>query len=135
MNSKNRTGARRSFLMDEGLAGRAIMERRGKFKTCIWRWQERFMQEGIDGLLHDAGRARYYGEWTDVDDSADVTFQEFSPITLFDVAVTYQLSDQISIRAGAENILDTYPDESRHQANRGLIYSRNAPYDTDGGKA
>jgi hypothetical protein len=22
-----------------------------KFKTCVWRWQERFMQEGVGGLL------------------------------------------------------------------------------------
>lgn len=79
-------------------------------------------------------RARYYGEWTDIDDSADVVFQDFNSITLVDVAVTYQLSDKVRLRAGAENVFNTYPDESRNQANRGLIYSRNAPYDTDGGK-
>jgi transposase len=27
------------------------MRRTGKSKTCVWRWQERFMKEGIDGLL------------------------------------------------------------------------------------
>jgi iron complex outermembrane receptor protein len=35
---------------------------------------------------------------------------------------------------GAENLFNTYPDEATFQANRGLIYSRNAPYDTDGGQ-
>ncbi|WP_127566123.1 TonB-dependent receptor plug domain-containing protein [Glycocaulis alkaliphilus] len=79
-------------------------------------------------------RARHYGQWTDIDDSADVLFQDFSPITLVDVAASFQLTDNVRIRAGAENVFDTYPDESRNQANRGLIYSRNAPYDTDGGK-
>lgn len=79
-------------------------------------------------------RARYYGQWTDIDDSADVTFQDFGGITLFDVAVSYQLTDQVRMRLGAENVFNTFPDESRNQANRGLIYSRNAPYDTDGGK-
>ena len=24
--------------------------------TCIWRWQERYMQEGVDGLLRDKRR-------------------------------------------------------------------------------
>ncbi len=38
------------------------------------------------------------------------------------------------LRVGAENLFDTYPDEATSQANRGLIYSRNAPYDTDGGQ-
>ncbi|PKP83378.1 MAG: TonB-dependent receptor [Alphaproteobacteria bacterium HGW-Alphaproteobacteria-18] len=89
-------------------------------------------KRGRWGLL---SRARYYGEWTDVDDSADVTFQDFSGITLFDLALSYEVNDQVQVRVGAENVFNTYPDESRHQANRGLKYSRNAPYDTDGGKA
>jgi len=25
----------------------------GKAKTCVWRWQERFMVAGADGLLRD----------------------------------------------------------------------------------
>jgi len=40
----------------------------------------------------------------------------------------------VSVRIGAENVFDTYPDEAVFQASRGLIYSRNAPYDTDGGQ-
>src|SRR5271166_1947552 len=28
----------------------------GKSKTCVWRWQERFMREGVDGLLRDKTR-------------------------------------------------------------------------------
>jgi transposase len=33
-----------------------IMRRTGKSKTCVWRWQERFAQEGVDGLLRDKTR-------------------------------------------------------------------------------
>src|ERR1700678_4262572 len=33
-----------------------IMRRSGKSKPVIWRWQERFMQEGVDGLLRDKTR-------------------------------------------------------------------------------
>jgi hypothetical protein len=32
------------------------MRRTGKSKTCVWRWQERFMQAGCDGLLRDKTR-------------------------------------------------------------------------------
>jgi len=28
----------------------------GKSKTCVWRWQERFMAEGVDGLLREKTR-------------------------------------------------------------------------------
>jgi transposase len=34
----------------------AIMAETGKSKTCVWRWQERFMHEGVDGLLRDRSR-------------------------------------------------------------------------------
>jgi len=40
----------------EGAGTVEIMRRTGKSKTCIWRWQERFMAEGIDGLLRDKTR-------------------------------------------------------------------------------
>ena len=33
-----------------------IMRRTGRSKTCVWRWQERFMQQGFDGLLRDKTR-------------------------------------------------------------------------------
>ena len=33
-----------------------IMRRAGVAKTAVWRWQERFMQAGVDGLLRDKTR-------------------------------------------------------------------------------
>jgi hypothetical protein len=33
-----------------------IMRQTGKSKTCVWCWQERFAQEGYDGLLRDKTR-------------------------------------------------------------------------------
>ncbi len=86
------------------------------------------------GAFELLGRVRYYGSWTDFSFNAmgDI-FQEFGGEIFVDLAATYHLTDQFSIRAGAENVLDAYPDEAEFQANRGLIYSRNAPYDTDGG--
>jgi transposase len=40
----------------EGLGTNAIMRRAGVSKPCVWRWQERFMAEGVDGLLRDKTR-------------------------------------------------------------------------------
>src|SRR6266700_7269741 len=40
----------------EGLGTNEIMRRTGKAKTCVWRWQERFMEEGVEGLLRDKTR-------------------------------------------------------------------------------
>jgi transposase len=39
-----------------GLGTNAIMRRTGKSKPCVWRWQERFVEEGVDGLLRDKTR-------------------------------------------------------------------------------
>lgn len=43
-------------LTAEGLGTNEIMRRTGKSKTCVWRWQERFMREGVEGLLRDKTR-------------------------------------------------------------------------------
>ena len=49
---------RASFVLAtaEGLGTNAIMACTGKSKTCVWRWQERFMHEGVEGLLRDKPR-------------------------------------------------------------------------------
>lgn len=44
------------LLTGDGLGTVAIMAATGKSKTCVWRWQERFMAEGVDGLLRDKTR-------------------------------------------------------------------------------
>jgi transposase len=44
------------LLSAEGLGTNEIKRRTEKSKTCVWRWQERFMAEGVDGLLRDKTR-------------------------------------------------------------------------------
>src|SRR5512145_1565078 len=44
------------LLSAAGVGTNEIMRQTGKSKTCVWRWQERFMAEGFDGLLHDKTR-------------------------------------------------------------------------------
>jgi transposase len=48
--------ARIIVLTCAGHGTHAVMRMTGKSKTCVWRWQERFMVEGIDGLLRDKTR-------------------------------------------------------------------------------
>ena len=36
------------LLSADGVGTNEIMRRTGKSKTCVWRWQERFMQAGYD---------------------------------------------------------------------------------------
>ncbi|ATC32659.1 TonB-dependent receptor [Caulobacter vibrioides] len=86
------------------------------------------------GMFSGLIRARWSGEWTDAqaNGAADL-IQTFAGKTLIDLSVSAQVTPAIKLTVGAENLFDTYPDEATFQASRGLIYSRNAPYDTDGG--
>jgi iron complex outermembrane recepter protein len=90
------------------------------------------------------GRVRYYGAWTDWTDAFPSTAtpgatyptynpQVFSAITFADLSVGYSLDKNTKITVGADNIFNTYPDKSRYQTFRGLVYSRNSPYSTNGG--
>src|SRR5271168_1676948 len=44
------------LLTADGVGTNEIMRQTGKSKTCVWRWQERFIEEGFDGLLRDKTR-------------------------------------------------------------------------------
>jgi len=43
-------------LTGDGVGTNEIMRRTGKSRTCVWRWQERFIEEGFDGPLRDKTR-------------------------------------------------------------------------------
>ncbi len=40
----------------DGESVKAIARLTGKSKPCVWRWQKRFAEEGVDGLLRDKTR-------------------------------------------------------------------------------
>ena len=42
--------------MADGLGTNAIMRRTGRSKPAVWRWQERYMDEGVEGLKRDKTR-------------------------------------------------------------------------------
>lgn len=80
-------------------------------------------------------RARYYGSWTDsTGNTTGNLTQSFGAFTQLDLMADWSITDSVSVALGAENVLDEYPDEAVFQASRGLIYSRNSPYGTDGGR-
>jgi transposase len=48
--------ARIVLLSADGVRTNEIMRATGTSKTCVWRWQQRFMEAGTDGLLVDKTR-------------------------------------------------------------------------------
>ena len=44
------------LLTADGVGRNEIMRRTAKSKTCVWRWQERFVEDGFDGLVRDKTR-------------------------------------------------------------------------------
>ena len=48
--------ARIVLLTVAGAGTNEIMRTAGVSKTAVWRWQERFMEEGVEGLLRDKTR-------------------------------------------------------------------------------
>ena len=67
-------------------------------------------------------RANVYGAYENATNSAGTNIQEYDASVLFDMEVMYQVSDSLSVSAGARNILDTYPDEDEGDMCCGAIY-------------
>lgn len=86
------------------------------------------------GRLSLDTRLRWIGPWVDYTGQDSALIQEFGSELFLDASVSVDLTEHLTLRLGAENVFDEYPDEARLEASKGLIYSRNAPYDTDGGQ-
>ena len=101
------------------------------------------------GAMDLTGRMRYYGQWSDWTDAfpntaqntnaalstyrANYAPQVFPGISFVDLVLSYELTRNVKVRVGADNVLNRYPAKAQWQTFRGLIYSRNTPYSTDGG--
>jgi len=48
--------ARIVLMTGDGIGTNTIMRQTGKSKVTVWRWQERFMAQGVDGLVRDKTR-------------------------------------------------------------------------------
>ena len=78
-------------------------------------------------------RLRWIGSWADFTNQDADFVQVFGSELFVDASIAFDLTDRLTMRIGAENLFNGYPDEATLEASKGLIYSRNAPYDTDGG--
>lgn len=78
-------------------------------------------------------RLRWIGSWADFTNQDADFVQVFGSEMFVDASIAFDLTDRVTMRIGAENLFNGYPDEATLEASKGLIYSRNAPYDTDGG--
>jgi iron complex outermembrane receptor protein len=82
-------------------------------------------------------RANYYGEFTDaVPTVTAVAYdQTFGAEWLFDLDVGYDITDNLRLSVGGNNIFDNYPGKDRLAANiaNGQIYTQNSPFGYSGG--
>jgi iron complex outermembrane receptor protein len=84
-------------------------------------------------------RASYYGKWIDAVPNASPTAlsfdQTFGAEWLVDAEVSYDVTDNINVAVGADNLLDAYPDRDRRQAqiNNGIVYPQFSPFGFNGG--
>ena len=78
-------------------------------------------------------RVRYFGEWTDAQSNSTIV-QDFGRQILADFSTSWKFTRRISATAGVENVFNRYPDKATFNAANGLLYSRNSPYDADGGR-
>ena len=82
-------------------------------------------------------RANYYGEFTDaVPTVTAVSFdQTHGSEVLFDLDISYDVTDHLRLSVGGNNIFDNYPDKERLAANiaNGQIYTMNSPFGYSGG--
>ena len=62
-------------------------------------------------LLSILVRANVYGAYENAIDSGATLIQEYGSTVFFDLEANYQISENLSIAAGARNIFDEYPDK------------------------
>lgn len=76
-------------------------------------------------------RVRYYSDFIEFTLDSSAGYFDVDASTVLDVELGYQFNDAIRLIAGAENILDEYPEERSNFA--GLIYPDTSPFGFNGG--
>ena len=74
------------------------------------------------GLSDVLLRARYFGEYSNASTAALEQVQRFGSEVLLDVEAAFTLGERYTLRIGAENILDNYPDPGQFESCCGRIY-------------
>ena len=73
-------------------------------------------------------RANYYGDWTSTSNGYDV-----DATILVDAQIAYQVTDNLELVAGVENLFDEYPDETPNPGGLGQLYPEDSPFGFNGG--
>lgn len=73
-------------------------------------------------------RANYYGDWTSTGNGYEV-----DAAILVDAQIAYQLTDNLELIAGVENLFDEYPDETPNPGGLGQLYPEDSPFGFNGG--
>ncbi len=69
------------------------------------------LQHGV-GDLNLVGRLNHYGGYTNSNSGGNpLRFQEYDPVTMFDLEAQYRISETLDFALGGRNIFDAYPDE------------------------
>ena len=67
-------------------------------------------------------RARYFGEFSNANTAALERVQKFGSEVLLDLEAAFTLAERYTLRVGAENVLDNYPDPGQFEVCCGRIY-------------
>lgn len=81
-------------------------------------------------------RMNYYGEYENAASSSLDVIQTFGTEILFDLELTYHISESLSLSAGARNLFDEYPDAGTDEMGEtccGRIYRSDSIVDWQGG--
>lgn len=114
-------------------------ERRIEINSFNPKWRGSITSTLESGAFSGLLRASYFGKWTDAVPNAVPTpnafDQTFGAEVLVDLEVAYNVTDNINLAVGANNLLDAYPDRDQRigQQNNGIIYPQFSPFGFSGG--
>ena len=87
----------------------------------------------LQGPWQFLARARYYGSYYDATtNDASVAYFPDAEL-LFDIEAGLRLGDATTLRVGAQNLFDTYPQKNPNGEVAGLIYPESSPFGFNGG--
>lgn len=73
-------------------------------------WRGVFTAKHSIGDLTLIGRANYYGEYANSNNSSNLVVQTFDPIVLTDIEAQYRVNEMFKVSLGGRNVFDEYPE-------------------------
>lgn len=90
------------------------------------------------GAFSIVGRLRYFGEWSDSDNTSPLSIQDYDAVVFFDLEGSWQINDMLRATIGGRNLFDEYPDQVDRIASDndyccGRLYPSTSVVDWQGG--